>query len=184
MFARIKKWYILRFEHSIHFDPAKIVKIFNIIAACLNDFGNPMYAPQKLQQMTVDCGRIMDRLDVVNDIDIKEKLVTKPWTGVRFQDHSDFVPNFDLDDLRNYSTSAYIIDCCKYYAYHSKKAKKINFMYHKLRKGTQRNPLTDEEITNHELCKHTMKVVGMCGKMARHDTNPTTYQVVMNLIPS
>ena len=49
MFGRIKKWKILRYEHSIQFDPVKMMKIFRIIAACMNDFGSDLYSAPNIQ---------------------------------------------------------------------------------------------------------------------------------------
>ena len=95
------------------------MKIFSIIAACLNDFGEPLYSEDSLQQMNIDCQRIMDRRHLLNDIDEKEAIIDKGWSEKDWKSNCSFIPSFELNHLRDYSTSPDLFKKCYYYVQHS-----------------------------------------------------------------
>ena len=147
-FGRIKKWKLLRYEHSIHYQPVHIFEIWSIIAACMNDFGEDLYSSDGLEQMKIDSERIMGKINVLNDIPTTEVLTTSGWKGLKIQRDYDFIPNYSLTSIRDFCTGIYVYNQAKAYNSH---AKNVRFLKHR----------------NHPF---SLKVWGIKGKMSRNDT--------------
>ena len=145
---------MLRYEHSIHYGPEKMFKIFSIVAAICNDVLPPLYSADALRSMQEDATRIVSRMRIENNVAKADK--KKGWTGIDFKTKAK-VPDFSLDDVRKYSGSSYLMRMAKGYIFH---AKKIRFQF--LRKA-----------------KNTVRVYGIIGKMSRNDNkSPQKYTII------
>ena len=62
--------------------------------------------------MATDSERIVERFHLTNDIDVVEHTESNGWKQVKDFKKLSFVPEFDLKQLRTYSTSPYLLECC------------------------------------------------------------------------
>ena len=158
LFAKLKKWKFLRYEHDIHFDPEKIHEIFECICSFHNEFGSPLYRDYSRQNEDVQ--RILDTECDVNDIEEHEAKEASGWKGQKVSDlmvldDRDIIPDFDISALRKLCCGSYQMQLAIPYYRHSNN---IKFM-------------------RHDNWPKSLRTDGIVSRHSRNDVNKTQYRV-------
>ena len=157
LFARIKQWKILRYEHDIHYDPSKVHLIFRVICSFHNAVGSPLY--NSYDDMNRDAERILACENMTNMLAQSEGKTTSGWKGVKPQDlprlKGTVVPDFSLQDLRKLACGPYALQLAIPYYRH---ANNIKHMVH------HSHP-------------NSVRCVGVISRHSRNDVSKTKYRV-------
>ena len=165
LFATLKKWKFLRYEHDIHYDPEKIHDIWLIICCFHNAFGNPLYSD--LTNQEEDAERIMGKQHITkNVIKSREAKLKSGWKQQKVpelqqQQRCGLIPKFNLKSLRKLCNGPYQLKLAVPYCRH---ANKVKFMRHKesAKKWKEWN---------------TIRTVGIVSRHSRNDASKKMYQV-------
>ena len=161
LFALLKKWLFLRYEHSINFSPLKVHEIFVIICGFHNAFGCSLYLDET--QQIEDAERIINGETEKNDVELKESKTTNGWRGQKIADLMDMedegiIPDFDVAAIRRLAGGPYQMHLAIPYYRHSKD-QNLKFMVH------SKHP-------------HSIKTMGIVSRHSRNnDDGVTRYQI-------
>ena len=163
LFARIKQWKILRYEHDIHYDPSKIHLIFRVICSFHNAFGSPLY--KSYDDMNRDTERILSSENMTNILVQEEGNTTSGWKGVKPEQlptlKGTVVPDFSLKDLRKLACGPYALKLAIPYYRH---ANNIKYMQH-------------SDYPN------SLRCVGIISRHSRNDASKSKYRVYHRFDP-
>ena len=160
LFAVLKRFRILRYVHSNNYLPLKIHQIFTIICSLHNAFGNPLYKDNG-ESMENDVIEMRRRQQLENDI-AESEAVDTGWTGGsrdKFEE-LEFIPDFDLSDVRKLACGPYVLSLAARYFNH---AKKVIYRYH----------------PDHP---HSIQVTGIISRHSKNDENVKGYTVYIRFV--
>lgn len=158
LFALLKKWRFLRYEHSINFDPLKVHRIFVIICGFHNAFGRSLYSDETQQNLDVD--HILNSETADNVVARSEAQKTRGWKGqtadsLNVLEVNEIIPHFDVHDLRRLAGGPYQLTLAIPYYRHSPTVK---FM-------------------RHDDCPCSIRTDGIVSRHSRNDVDVTRYKV-------
>lgn len=164
LFARLKQWKILRYEHDIHYDPSKIHIVFKIMCSFHNAFGSPLY--KSYEEMDQDADRILQCQNMTNILVDEEGKTASGWKGIKPDQlhtlkETKVVPDFELTDLRRLACGPYALKLAIPYYHH---ANNVKYMLH------SKYP-------------NSVRTVGIVSRHTRNDVSKTQYRVYHRFDP-
>ena len=124
LFAQVKKWRLLRYEHDIHYDPMKIHHIFLIVCSFWNAFGSPLYADLSAQDE--DTEYILSKQHITtNQLATAEAKESSGWSALKDKPLRKIVPKFNLQHLRRLCCGPYQLHLAIPYFQHAQHIKYI-----------------------------------------------------------
>ena len=155
VFAKIKKWKILKATQSIQYSPFKLHQIFEIVCSFHNAFGCSLYINE--QDQLTDAKLMNERINIeIPNIYCTEAAISG-WTTkpINYINTLDIIPEFDLKLLRSLCCGVYPLTLAIPYYQH---ANNVKYMIHK------RFP-------------NTVRCDGIVSRHTRNNNNPKQYKI-------